>query len=96
MASTSLHHTCHTERRNEMQLKGWMSSHLSCPLFAMFNFFELFNFSHISWGAWLAQSVEHGTLDLGVMSSSPLWTQRLLKNKNLKKNKINKNKKNKK
>jgi len=23
------------------------------------------------WGAWLAQSVEHTTLDLGVVSSSP-------------------------
>ena len=30
------------------------------------------NYTEILWGAWLAQVVEHGTLDLGVVSSSPM------------------------
>jgi len=31
------------------------------------------------WGAWLAQLEEHGTLDLGVVGSSPHWVYRYLK-----------------
>lgn len=27
---------------------------------------------HKNWGAWLAESVEHVTLDLGVLSASPM------------------------
>lgn len=36
------------------------------------------------WNAWLAQPIEHATLDLGVMSSSPtLGVEMTLKNKSL-------------
>lgn len=35
-------------------------------------------------GVWLAQSVEHGTLELRVMSSSPHWAWRLLKKNRIK------------
>lgn len=32
---------------------------------------EIFLKMHISWAAWLDDSVEHVTLDLGLLSSSP-------------------------
>jgi len=38
----------------------------------------------ITRGAWLAQSVEHVTLDLGVMGSSPALGVYLIKKKKLK------------
>ena len=40
------------------------------------------------WGTCLAQLVECMTLDVWVLSLSPLWVERLLKNKILKKIKI--------
>ena len=42
-------------------------------------------------GPWLAQALEHATLDLGVVSSSPTLSKRLL----IKKTKQNKTKQNK-
>ena len=37
----------------------------------------------VLWVAWLAQLVEHATLDIRAVSSNPMLSKRLLKNKTL-------------
>ena len=60
----------HTQKKQQQQQQNILSSSVFYFLSYLYVFLIIYSLNKI-WGAWLAQPVEPGSLDLGAVSLSP-------------------------